>query len=62
VSHDDEVLRLSGEKRESLLGEFWKFPKQSNQWWLPPIPAATLPLDLMEFHGGSGAALFINLF
>jgi hypothetical protein len=59
VSHDEEIARLAGEKRESLVSEFWGFLKQNKKWWLLPILAVMLLLGLLVFLGGSGAAPFI---
>jgi hypothetical protein len=60
VSQDEEIARLAGEKRESLVGEFWGFLKQNKKWWLLPILAVMLLLGLLVFLGGSGAAPFIH--
>jgi hypothetical protein len=59
VSQDEEILRLAGKKRESLVGEFWVFLKQNKKWWLLPILAVMLLLGLLVFLGGSGAAPFV---
>jgi Family of unknown function (DUF5989) len=59
VSQDEEIIRLAGEKRESLVREFWVFLKQNKKWWLMPILAVMLLLGLLVFLGGSGAAPFV---
>ena len=59
MSQDEEIARLAGEKRGSLVGEFWGFLNQNKKWWLLPILAVILLLGLLVFLGGSGAAPFI---
>ncbi len=59
MSQDEDIARLAGEKRGSLVSEFWGFLKQNKKWWLLPILAVILLLGLLVFLGGCGAAPFI---
>ncbi len=50
---------LAGQKRPSLLAEFWFFLKHNKKWWLLPILIILLLLSLIILLGGTAIAPFI---
>jgi hypothetical protein len=56
---DMNFVKLSGQKRPSIISEFWFFLKNNKKWWLIPILLILLLLGLLVVLGGSAAAPFI---
>lgn len=50
---------LAGQKRPSLIAEFWFFLKHNKKWWLLPIIIILLILSLLILLGGTAIAPFI---
>jgi len=59
---NNEFEKLTGEKRPSILAEFWFFLKHNKKWWLLPILIILLLLGLVVLLGGSALAPFIYPF
>ena len=59
--HDNinEFVKSSGQKRSSLITEFWGLLKHNKKWWLLPIIITLLLLGLLVFLGGTAIAPFI---
>jgi hypothetical protein len=55
----DDFVKLSAQKRPSILSEFWFFLKHNKKWWLVPILLILLLLGILVVLGGSAAAPFI---
>ena len=55
----NEFVKSSGQKRGSLITEFWGLLKHNKKWWLLPIIVILLLLGLLVFLGGTAIAPFI---
>jgi hypothetical protein len=55
----NEFVKSSGQKRGSLITEFWGLLKHNKKWWLLPIIFILLLLGLLVFLGGTAIAPFI---
>jgi len=51
--------KAAGQKRPSLLSEFWFFLKHNKKWWLLPILIILLLMSLLILLGGTALAPFI---
>jgi hypothetical protein len=56
---NNDFVKLSGQKRPSIVFEFWLFLKHNKKWWLAPILLILLLLGILVVLGGSSAAPFI---
>jgi hypothetical protein len=56
---DTDFTELSGQKRPSIISEFWFFLKHNKKWWLLPILIILLLLGILVVLGGSAAAPFL---
>jgi len=56
---EKDFATLSGQKRPSIVSEFWFFLKHNKKWWLLPILLILLLLGILVVLGGSAAAPFI---
>jgi hypothetical protein len=54
-----DFAKLSGQKRPSIVSEFWFFLKHNKKWWLLPILIILLLLGILVVLGGSAAAPFL---
>jgi len=54
-----EFSELAGQKRNSIIAEFWEFLKYNKKWWLIPILIVLLILCLFVLLGGTAIAPFI---
>lgn len=55
----NEFIKTSGQKRGSLITEFWGLLKHNKKWWLLPIIITLLLLGILVFLGGTAVAPFI---
>lgn len=57
-----EFNEAAGQKRPSLLSEFWFFLKHNKKWWLLPILIILLLMSLLILLGGTALGPFIYPF
>ena len=53
-SKASEFEREAGERRLTLVGEFWEFLKHNKKWWLLPILVLILALGALVLMGSTG--------
>jgi len=58
-SSENGLEQLAGERRMSLVAEFWDFLKHNKKWWLLPILLVLLGLGVLITLSGTAVAPFI---
>ncbi len=58
-NNTNEFVESSGQKRSSLIAEFWGLLKHNKKWWLLPIIITLLLLGALVLLGGTAIAPFI---
>lgn len=58
-NQNNEFEKITGEKRPSIVAEFWFFLKHNKKWWLLPILVILLLLGLVVLLAGTPLAPFI---
>lgn len=59
MSDRSEFEELAGERRSSLVGEFFSFLRHNKKWWLLPLIVVILGLGALVLLGGTAFAPFI---
>ncbi len=58
-SSESGLKQLAGERRMSLIAEFWDFLKHNKKWWLLPILVVLLGLGGLIILSGTAVAPFL---